>query len=363
MAENEYPKEITVNGDTFVVTSKEHEEQARQEAKDNKVEVTDNSIDQQNSTVDKAKVDQPELKSKKERKDTAYTLEDDYSNNNTIDINDSEVSLDNYDNILKKHKPKDQSTDEFLKSLKPGSKTISIPDPYSKTGIGKVDKELKTYAGFTKSENPTLWYELDFLYKNHQKANKIKSRSIGGKEDMSDAQIVQQNQNINDTTQELTSYEPDSELKFTQTDFENVYEDMIGVDTTATDLATKEFQENLATTLDQMQKMGMVNVQELANASLKQSEQTRAGISAQTREADMLRAQGAEKVQTKEQQAELKIAEGAHMAEMTRLQGASDARNLEYQKTQGLMALEAGELESMRADRLARRNWFVRVFG
>jgi hypothetical protein len=149
----------------------------------------------------------------------------------------------------------------------------------------------------------------------------------------------------------------------TQTDFENVYEDMIGVDTTATDLATKEFQENLATTLDQMQKMGMVNVQELANASLKQSEQTRAGISAQTREADMLRAQGAEKVQAKEQQAELKIAEGAHMAEMTRLQGAADARNLEYQKTQGLMALEAGELESLRADRLARRNWFVRVFG
>tara|TARA_Y100001973_G_C5188256_1_gene329243 strand:- start:1666 stop:2280 length:615 start_codon:yes stop_codon:yes gene_type:complete len=149
----------------------------------------------------------------------------------------------------------------------------------------------------------------------------------------------------------------------TQTDFENVYEDMIGVDTTATDLATKEFQENLATTLDQMQKMGMVNVQELANAAMKQSEQTRAGISAQTREADMLRVQGAEKVQTKEQQAELKIAEGAHMAEMTRLQGAADARNLEYQKTQGLMALQAGELESLRADRLARRNWFVRVFG
>tara|TARA_R100000458_G_C8243539_1_gene221996 strand:+ start:80 stop:694 length:615 start_codon:yes stop_codon:yes gene_type:complete len=148
-----------------------------------------------------------------------------------------------------------------------------------------------------------------------------------------------------------------------QTDFENVYEDMIGVDTTATDLATKEFQENLATTLDQMQKMGMVNVQELANAAMKQSEQTRTGISAQIREADMLRAQGAEKVQTKEQQAELKIAEGAHMAEMTRLQGAADARNLEYQKTQGLMALQAGELESLRADRLARRNWFVRVFG
>ena len=48
---------------------------------------------------------------------------------------------------------------------------------------------------------------------------------------------------------------------------------------------------------------------------------------------------------------------------MARLQGAVDARNLEYQKTQGLMAIEAGELEAARANKQASRNWFNRVFG
>ena len=148
-----------------------------------------------------------------------------------------------------------------------------------------------------------------------------------------------------------------------QTEFENVYEDMVGVDKVGTDIASQEFHQNLATTLDKMQEMGMVNVQALANAVQDQQNQTRDVLSQQLRESQILRAQGAEKVQAKEQAAELKIAEGAHAAEMTRLQGAVDARNLEYQKIQGLMALEAGELESMRADRLARRNWFVRVFG
>ena len=148
-----------------------------------------------------------------------------------------------------------------------------------------------------------------------------------------------------------------------QTEFENVYEDMVGVDKVGTDIASQEFHQNLATTLDKMQEMGMVNVQALANAVQDQQNQTRDVLSQQLRESQILRAQGSEKVQAKEQAAELKIAEGAHAAEMTRLQGAVDARNLEYQKIQGLMALEAGELESARANRLASRNWFVRVFG
>jgi hypothetical protein len=147
-----------------------------------------------------------------------------------------------------------------------------------------------------------------------------------------------------------------------QTDFENVYEDMIGVDTTGTDKSTQEFQQNLANTLDLMQKMGTVNAQDLANATLKQSQDTRAALGGQIRESQMLRASGAEKVQTAETKADLKVKEGAHMAEMTRLEGAKDARNLEYQKTQGLMALEAAELESARANRQASRNWFNRTF-
>ena len=148
-----------------------------------------------------------------------------------------------------------------------------------------------------------------------------------------------------------------------QTQFENVYEDMIGVDTTATDIATKEFQQNLATTLDRMQQLGIVNAQQLANASMKQSENTRAALAQQVRQADMLRAQGAANVQKMEQQAEFQQAQGAFAAEQMRLQGAVDARSLQYQKTQGLMALEAGELDSLRAAKQADRNFFEKLFG
>ena len=148
-----------------------------------------------------------------------------------------------------------------------------------------------------------------------------------------------------------------------ETEFENVYEDAIGVNMAGADLATKEFHQNLATTLQKMQEIGMVNAQQLASASLKQSQETRSLIGGQVRESEILAAQGEEKVQTREAAAEMKVAEGKHAAEMTRIQGAVDARNLEYQKTQGLMALEAAELEAARANKAANRNWFQRVFG
>ena len=147
-----------------------------------------------------------------------------------------------------------------------------------------------------------------------------------------------------------------------QTNFENVYEDMVGVDTTGADMANEQFQQNLATTLDQMRQMGMVNVQQLARATQEQDQRTRADLGQQIRQSQILQAQGAEKVQAQEQAAEMKVAEGQHQAEMTRIQGAVDARNLEYQKTQGLLALEAAELESMRANKIANKNWFQRVF-
>ena len=147
-----------------------------------------------------------------------------------------------------------------------------------------------------------------------------------------------------------------------QTEFENVYEDAIGVDRTATDLATQEFQQNLSTTLSKMQEMGTISAQQLANASMRQSQQTRATLGGQIREGQMLAAKGAESVQQREQQAKMTQMQGAWMADQAIRQGAADARNLEYQKIQGLMALEAGELQSARQARIANKNWFQRVF-
>jgi len=148
-----------------------------------------------------------------------------------------------------------------------------------------------------------------------------------------------------------------------QTDFENVYEDMVGVDRTATDIATEAFNQQQANALQQMREMGMVNAQQIANAQLKQQQQVTATLAEQTRQADILRARGAAQVQQMERQAELQVAQGGFAAEQMRLQGAVDARNLEYQKTQGLLALEAGQLEGLRASKLANRGWFQRTFG
>ena len=148
-----------------------------------------------------------------------------------------------------------------------------------------------------------------------------------------------------------------------QTDFENVYEDMVGVDRTATDIATEAFNQQQANALQQMQEMGMVNAQQIANAQLKQQQQVTATLAEQTRQADILRARGAAQVQQMERQAEMQVAQGGFAAEQMRLQGAVDARNLEYQKTQGLLALESGQLEGLRASKLANRGWFQRTFG
>jgi hypothetical protein len=148
-----------------------------------------------------------------------------------------------------------------------------------------------------------------------------------------------------------------------QTNFENVYEDMVGVNRTATDIATEAFNQQQANALQQMQEMGMVNAQQIANAQLKQQQQVTATLAEQTRQADILRARGAAQVQQMERQAEMQVAQGGFAAEQMRLQGAVDARNLEYQKTQGLLALESGQLEGLRASKLANRGWFQRTFG
>ena len=86
--------------------------------------------------------------------------------------------------------------------------------------------------------------------------------------------------------------------------FENVYEDMVGVDRTATDIATEAFNQQQANALQQMQEMGMINAQQIANAQLKQQQQVTATLAEQTRQADILRAQGAAQVQQMERQTE-----------------------------------------------------------
>jgi len=146
-----------------------------------------------------------------------------------------------------------------------------------------------------------------------------------------------------------------------QTQFENVFEDLT-VDQRAAQFEKQMFQQAQATTLQKMQEMGMVNVQQLSNAAQRQSMQAAANIGQQESANQKLRAQGALRVQEMERQAELQIAQGEWTADQARRQGAQDARNLEYQKIQGLMSLEAGELQSQRQAQSANRNWAQRTY-
>ena len=164
-----------------------------------------------------------------------------------------------------------------------------------------------------------------------------------------------------------------------QTEFENKMED-IGVNTKAAELAQRQFQQNQAAQLDAMKQMGMsgASVQQMADASLKQAATTRADIGAQEREGKAMAAKGASEVQRMEAQAKKDQAmaafetdkmirkgqfdvdkligstqldidktqmEGQWKADMAQRGGAADLQNLELQKAQGALAIEAGMLE------------------
>jgi len=143
--------------------------------------------------------------------------------------------------------------------------------------------------------------------------------------------------------------------------FENTAEDLT-VNQKQFDAEKNMFQEAQATTLQKMQQMGMVNVQALSNASQKQAAASSASIGKQESENQKMQVEGASRKQEMERQAEMTISQGAWTADQAVRQGAQDARNLEFQKIQGLMSLEAGELSSKRQADSANRNWGQRTY-
>ena len=86
--------------------------------------------------------------------------------------------------------------------------------------------------------------------------------------------------------------------------------------------------------------------QSMANQGQFAAQQQSASIGQQEARNQALMAQGAGAEQTAEAQALQTIARGEQQAETTRLQGAADARGLEWQKTEGLMGLASGELQA-----------------
>jgi hypothetical protein len=160
-----------------------------------------------------------------------------------------------------------------------------------------------------------------------------------------------------------------------QTQFENVYEDLT-IDQKAVEFQRGQFQQGQSNLLSKMQEMGMgggAMAQIIANQNTQQSAQTAGMIGQQESANQRLMAQGAGQVQQMEREAESQVAKGAfdvdvlarqgeEKRQLTMLQGAQDARSLQFQQLQGLMALTAGELESKRLEKQADKNWFQRTF-
>ena len=142
-----------------------------------------------------------------------------------------------------------------------------------------------------------------------------------------------------------------------QTNYENVYEDL----TVNQQQAQFQAQQGAQQRSDILQNMrgaaggsGIAALaQSMANQGQLAAQQQSASIGQQEARNQALMARGAGAEQTAEAQAQQTIAMGEQQAETSRLQGASDARGLEYQKTQGLMGLASGQLESANAAKAA----------
>jgi len=142
-----------------------------------------------------------------------------------------------------------------------------------------------------------------------------------------------------------------------QTNYENVYEDL----TVNQQQAQFQAQQGAQQRSDILETMrgaaggsGIAALaQSMANQGQLAAQQQSASIGQQEARNQALMAQGAGAEQMAEAKAQQTIAMGEQQAEAARLQGATAARGLEYQKTQGLMGLASGQLQAANAAKAA----------
>ena len=144
---------------------------------------------------------------------------------------------------------------------------------------------------------------------------------------------------------------------FTQ-DLTNKYANL-KVDTTSTNRLEDISNRQLGTTLDMMRGTGAFNagnVQSLANEQTNQAQGITAGLADQVSQNQKLKLQGEDNLQRAQMEGKMNQQDAV-------MKGESASRDLGYQKTQGLMALEAGKLEGERAAEQSYRNIFGKLFG
>jgi|21_taG_2_1085346.scaffolds.fasta_scaffold00666_4 hypothetical protein len=142
-----------------------------------------------------------------------------------------------------------------------------------------------------------------------------------------------------------------------QTNFENVYEDLT-VNQQQAQFQAEQGAQQRANIMQNLQGAaggsGIAGLaQAMANQGQLAAQQASASIGQQEAANQRAMAQGAANVQAMEATAEKQVALGAQQAETTRLQGAKDARGLEYDKTTNLLGMASGDLQAANAAKAA----------
>ena len=136
-----------------------------------------------------------------------------------------------------------------------------------------------------------------------------------------------------------------------QTNFENVYEDL------TVNQQQAQFQAQQGAQQGMRGAAGGSGIAGLAQAMASQgqlaAQQASASIGQQESANQAAMAKGAAGVQRMETAAEKQVAMGAQQAETTRLQGAKDARGLEYDKSTNLLGMASGEVQAANAAKAA----------
>jgi len=78
---------------------------------------------------------------------------------------------------------------------------------------------------------------------------------------------------------------------------------------------------------------------------------------------DQMTAQRDQAIAQGQMQASIATGQGAMQAQALQIQGATDARNLEFQKSQGLLSYYSGQKQADEQNKLADKSWLERTFG
>ena len=145
-----------------------------------------------------------------------------------------------------------------------------------------------------------------------------------------------------------------------QTEFENTFEDLTVNQQQAQFMAQQGAQQRSNIMESMRGAAGGSGIaalaQTMANQGQLATQQASASIGQQEAANQRVMAQGAANVQAQEAAAQTQIAQGQAAVDAQKLQGAADARSLEYDKATNLLSMASGEMQAANEQREAARS-------